>query len=86
MNFEFDPEKSTANLDKHGIDFAAAQVLWDDSDLLQIPARTTDEPRSLVIGRIKGKCWSAVITYRSDTVRIISVRRSRIEEVALYES
>jgi hypothetical protein len=86
MNFEFDPEKSTANLDKHGIDFAAAQVLWDDPDLLQIPARTTDEPRLLVIGRIKGKCWSAVITYRSDTVRIISVRRSRIEEVALYES
>ena len=86
MNFEFDPKKSVANVNKHGIDFAAAQALWDDPDLLQIPARTTDEPRLLVIGRIKGKCWSAVITYHSDTVRIISVRRSRMEEVALYES
>ncbi len=86
MDFEFDPKKSAANLRKHGIDFAAAQVLWDDPDLLEIPVNTTDEPRYLVIGRINRKCWSAIITYRSETVRIISVRRSRVEEVALYES
>lgn len=86
MNFEFDPGKSVLNRKKHGIDFLYAQRLWDDPDLLEIPAKTEDEPRWLVIGRILGKYWSAVITYRSDAVRIISVRRSRAEEVTLYES
>jgi uncharacterized DUF497 family protein len=86
MDFEFDPEKSERNLAKHGIDFEKAQRLWNDPLLLEIPARTKDEPRSIVIGVIESKHWSAVITHRSDSIRIISVRRSRMEEVALYES
>lgn len=86
MKFEFDPKKSTANRNKHGIDFVEAQALWEDPDLLEIPARTEDEPRFLVVGKLKGKHWSGVITYRSDTIRIISVRRSRQEEVEIYES
>jgi uncharacterized protein len=86
VEFEFDPDKSRSNKQKHGIDFQAAQLLWDDPELLQIPARTTDEPRFLVIGRIARKHWSAIITYRQDSVRIISVRSSRHEEVELYES
>jgi uncharacterized DUF497 family protein len=86
VEFEFDPDKSRSNKDKHGIDFQTAQALWDDPDLLEIPARTSDEPRFLVIGRIGGKHWSGVITYREHRVRIISARRSRPEEVDLYES
>jgi hypothetical protein len=86
MAFEFDPQKSLANAAKHGIDFVEAQALWDDADRLEIPARTQDESRWLVIGRIADKHWSAVITYRADAVRIVSVRRSRPEEVELYES
>ena len=86
MEFEFDAEKSSSNRQKHGIDFQAAQALWDDPDLIEVPARTTDESRFLVIGQIAGKHWSAIITYRQDSVRIISVRRSRPEEVELYES
>lgn len=85
MDFEFDRLKSLANLAKHGIDFFDAQALWSDPALLQIPARTTDEPRFLVIGQIYSKHWSAVITYRSKSIRLISVRRSRLEEVQLYE-
>ena len=85
MGFEFDTDKSAANQEKHGIDFLEAQALWDDPDLIEIPARTTDEPRYLVIGKIGGKHWSGVITYRGEQVRIISVRRSRVEEVAIYE-
>lgn len=83
--FEFDPRKSLSNGEKHGIDFVAAQELWDDPHLIEIPALTSDEPRSLVIARIEGRHWSAVITTRDENVRIISVRRSRPEEVALYE-
>jgi len=86
MEFEFDPKKSDSNERKHGINFVDAETLWDDPDLLEIPARTEDEPRFLVIGIIAGKHWSGVITYREDRIRIISVRRSRKEEVALYES
>jgi uncharacterized DUF497 family protein len=86
MKFEYDPKKSLANKNKHGIDFFEAQELWNDIDLLEIPAKTTDEPRFLVIGKIGDKCWTGVITYRNDVIRIISVRRARIEENELYES
>lgn len=85
MNFEYDSHKSAANRDKHGIDFEDAQALWNDELLLDIPARTGTEERFLVIGRIGGKHWSAVITYRSGTIRIISVRRARIQEIEYYE-
>ena len=83
---EFDESKSQSNLEEHGIDFVEAQELWDDSNLLEIPARTVDEPRYLLIGTIKAKHWSAVVTYRNECIRIISVRRSRDEEVKLHES
>jgi len=86
MNFEFDPEKSDANKIKHGIDLIDAQELWDDIDLLEIPAKTTDEPRFLVIGMIGEKHWTGIITDRGDSIRIISVRRARDEEIELYES
>lgn len=86
MDFEFDLGKSAANKHKHGIDFERARLLWNDPKLLEIPARTEDEQRWLVIGMLDGKHWSAVITRRSDNIRIISVRRSRDDEVALYES
>lgn len=86
IEFEFDDNKSRTNLKKHGVDFVDAQKLWDDPDLLEIPVKTEDEPRFLIIGVIAGKHWSGVITYRETCIRIISVRRSRKEEVALYES
>jgi hypothetical protein len=82
---EFDEPKSRTNARKHGIDFVQAQELWRDPYLIEIPAIIVDEPRFLVIGRIGSKHWSAVVTYRSENIRIISVRRSRPEEVALYE-
>jgi uncharacterized DUF497 family protein len=85
-SFEFDAAKSESNRTKHGIDFAEAQGLWNDPMLLEIPVKTDDEPRYLVIGLMYGKHWSAVITYRGANVRLISVRRARTEEVALYES
>ena len=85
MEFEFDPKKSKANKEKHGIDFVEAQLLWFDDMLLEIPARTSDEPRFVIIGKIGEKHWSAVITYRQDRIRIISARRSRKEEVGIYE-
>ena len=85
MEFEFDPHKSDINKKKHGIDFVEAQLMWEDTDLLEVPAKIEEEPRFLVVGRIGAKHWTAVITYRDDQVRLISVRRARTTEIQLYE-
>lgn len=85
-DFEFHSSKSTSNRLQHGIDFEEAQSLWNDPLLLEIPANLEDEPRFLLIGTIDHRHWSAVITYRGNKIRLISVRRSRKEEITLYES
>ena len=86
MQFEFNHQKSENNKIKHGIDFHEAEKLWDDPDFIEIPLKAIDEPRFLIIGKVAGKYWSGIITYRKENIRIISVRRSRKEEVDIYES
>ena len=86
MRFEYDPVKSQSNLSKHRIDFEEAQLLWQDIYRIELQANSTVEPRSIIIGKIAGKHWSAIMTYRDETIRIISVRRARQSEVSLYES
>jgi len=86
MQFEFNPRKSELNKTKHGIDFFAAQQLWEDPNRVVVPARTIDKSRYLLIGKVFDKHWSAVFTLREETVRIISVRRSRPEGREIYES
>ena len=86
MNLEFDPAKSASNKAKHGVDFVEVQALWDDDDLLVVPLRFEDERRMAFIGRLGGKHWTAIATCRGKVVRIISVRRSRANEVMWYES
>jgi uncharacterized DUF497 family protein len=84
--FEFDEIKSFANKEKHGIDFIEAQELWEDNDRLIIPVRNVDEPRFLIISKMKEKIWSAIFTMRQENIRIISARRARKEEIEIYES
>lgn len=86
QGFEYDPAKSAANAVKHGIDFVDAQNLWLDPRRVEVPARTMPEPRLLVIALWRGKHWSAVVTPRPPLLRIISVRRARPEEIAIYEN
>ena len=86
MQFEYDPNKSAANKEKHGIDFEEAQALWNDINVLELKIHYEDEPRFLVIGTLKGKVWTAVITYRGNNIRIISVRRARKDEVRAHEN
>ena len=87
MEFEFDPKKSAANKEKHGIDFVDAQQLWAEKSLVaRILGRSDDEPRAIDIGCLHGKHWSAVITFRGNKIRIISVRRARKEEIEIYEN
>lgn len=85
MQFEYDPNKSATNKLKHGLDFEEAKVLWDDGNALMIRVDRPGEERHIVIGRMFGAYWTAVITFRGKSIRIISVRRARKEEVELYE-
>ena len=85
-SFEYDKQKSKSNKAKHDVDFVEAQALWLDSNLIEIPALTTDEPRFLIIGKIRDRHWSAVVTYRNGNIGLISVRGSRTEEIEIYES
>jgi hypothetical protein len=86
MIFEYDENKSSSNLIKHGIDFESAKELWRDENLVQLPSKQSDEDRFLIIANLYNKYWTAIITYRNDNIRIISVRRSRKNEEELYES
>lgn len=86
MEFIWDPKKSEKNKQKHELNFKEAQVIWEDPMRLEIPAKTEDEPRAMVIGKINNKIWSAIITYRGEKTRLISVRRAHKNEVLLYES
>ena len=86
MEFVFDKTKSKINKEKHGIDFTEAQKIWEDENRIFIPAKVSDEKRFLLIGKIEENHWSAIYTLRNEKIRIISVRRSRDNEKAIYES
>ncbi|MBZ0154920.1 MAG: BrnT family toxin [Alphaproteobacteria bacterium] len=85
MKFEGDPAKSAANKLKHGIDFAAAKDLWLDENRIEIHLPYPLESRRIIVAKLNNRHWTAVYTMRSETIRIISVRRSREKEIALYD-
>jgi uncharacterized protein len=86
MIFEFDEQKSSTNKSKHGIDFIEAQQIWNDPERVEIPARTTEEPRIMIIGRIGLSIWAGIYTIRNKNIRLISVRKARKDEKEIYES
>ena len=86
MEFEYDSKKSQINKAKHGIDFEEAKQLFEDESSLIVPAKeVADEERYALIGRMGGKCYIAIFTYRGEKIRLISVRRCRKKEEAHYE-
>ncbi len=86
MQFEYDLVKNETNKIKHGIDFKEAQKLWNDPFRLEIETKSDSESRFIIIGKIEDKYWSAIITYRNNGIRIISVRRAKNKEIKYYES
>jgi uncharacterized DUF497 family protein len=80
VEFQYDPKKSKINQEKHGMDFARAQLLWRDERRIVVPARSTTEPREAIIAVLDGSRWTAIYTMRGLAIRIISVRRARNEE------
>ncbi len=86
VDFEYNPKKSQANVEKHGIDFDRARFLWLDEKRLVIPARSMTENREAIIAELEGVLWTAIYTLRDESIRIISVRRSRNEERQHYHN
>jgi uncharacterized DUF497 family protein len=84
--FEFNGYKSESNMQKHGIDFETAKMLWKDPNRVEIPSRWVDEPRYILIARLEDNLWSAVYTLRENRISLISVRKSRSNEKEIYDS
>jgi len=85
MQFEWDLVKNAKNKAKHDIDFHTAKSLWDDENRIEIHAPHPVEDRWIIIGMIQDRLWTAIYTMRGEAIRIISVRRAREKETALYE-
>ncbi len=85
MEFTLNPAKRAATLEKHGINVVTAQQLWGEPALLDIPVRTQGERRFMINAQLHNKHWSAVIAYGESSILLISVRRSRSEEILLDE-
>ena len=85
MEFEYDPEKSAANREKYGIDFAEAQEMWDGRRMVEASAISRDEPRFMALAVHDGNVWAAVYKLRGDIVRLISVGRAAKGEAEGYE-
>jgi uncharacterized DUF497 family protein len=88
VKIEFDTEKDTANIARHGVTLAVGAKIFDDQDVLIVPTiREEDrEERYKAIGLIGDKLWTAIHVYRGDVVRFLSVRRSNTGEQRSYDS
>jgi uncharacterized protein len=76
--------RSDSNKAKHGIDFVEARDLWK-SEIVLLNAKDASEKRYIAIGTIGQQHWSAIITYRGGTIRIINARRATEREIETYE-
>jgi len=85
VKFEWDEEKSLANQSKHGVGFDTARAMWNDSNRVEVQISYPFEDRSILMGKIANKLWTAIFTHRGNAIRIISVRRARKKETRLYE-
>lgn len=86
MQFDWDMEKATANLQKHGISFLAAILVFNDPDLLEMDSTRLEygETRMKAIGKVQGQIITVIYTDRGDVRRIISARKVRKNEREQY--
>ncbi len=87
MEFEWDPAKDAANLEKHGIRFNDAVVVFADPFCLVEDSTRPEhgERRSKAIGDVMGRIIAGIFTERSGNRRIISARKARRDERARYD-
>ncbi|MGB7510523.1 MAG: BrnT family toxin [Pelodictyon phaeoclathratiforme] len=82
--FEWDEEKRLVNLEKHGLDFIDAQLLFDGRKTITAQSDYPVEARFLTIAIFDGRFHTVVWTWRGGTRRLISFRRARHGEERAY--
>ena len=85
-NFEFDPKKNRLNRERHGVDLAWAQGLWEETHVIILAKEVFGESRSLILAKIEDRCYVAVFTMRGDSIRLISCHRADVRLERIYES
>ena len=86
MKYQWDKNKATSNLQKHGIEFADAVSVFSDALAITIPDNRFDEERFVTIGTdVFGRILVIVFTWRSEDIRLISARLAERRERKQYE-
>lgn len=85
MIFIYDIIKDERNKEKDKISFEEAQRIWNDPNLIVLPAKRRGEKRKLAIGRYYAITLSVIFTEREKAIRIISARRATTKEVKYYD-
>jgi len=88
MEFEWNPDKSEANLKKHGISFHEASTVFDDPLAITFndPYHSIREHRFLTFGYSRMDHLLVVVhAERHGKTRVISARRATRQERKIYE-
>lgn len=88
LEFEWDAEKSAANLRKHGVSFEEAASVFNDlhATAYEDPDHSTGEKRCLTVGAsAQGRLLIVAYADRGERIRIINARRVTRRERDLYE-
>ncbi len=82
---EWDERKSLTNIQKHGISFETAALVFADDDRIEYydKLHSLEEDRYIVIGCVHNVLF-VVYTMRNDTVRLISARIATPTERKIY--
>ncbi len=82
--FEWNEEKCSSALVKHGIDFKDAVRIFDGRPVVLAPSKYPDEERWIATGKLSGQMFSVVYTFRNNRIRIITARRAWKNEQREY--
>ena len=86
MRYQWDKSKATANLQKHGIDFADAVSVFSDDLAMTIFDERFEEERYVTIGiDALARVLVVVYTVRDDEIRLISARKATRKEQQQYQ-
>lgn len=86
MKFEWDDSKNKINIQRHGIDFQDASLIFESSMLIKTDTRKDyGEERLVGLGSLFEVVVVIVFTKRGDVVRVISIRRANKNERKIYQ-
>ncbi|WP_282048359.1 BrnT family toxin [Sulfitobacter mediterraneus] len=89
MIFEWDANKAQINLEKHGVSFELATLIFEDIDRITVKDTRHDygEERNIILGQVVGRVLVVVTTERdtTQTIRIISARKANKREGRRYD-